>query len=46
MSKSNTIERKVCRALLYYGVTSTKKLQELMKKHNFLFANGEVQKIA
>ena len=46
MSNRNTIERKVCRALLYNGVTSTKHLQELMKKYNFSFANGEVRKNA
>ena len=44
MSKRKTIERKVCRALLYNGITNKKQLQELMEKYNFSFANGKVRK--
>ena len=39
-SKKNTIERKVCRAILYKG-TSNKQLSCLLKKHSFTFSTGE-----
>ena len=46
MSKKNTIERKIYRAILYNGVTCRRHLEELMKKHQFSFSNGEAKKRA
>ena len=44
-SKKNTIERKVCRAILYKG-TSNKQLSCLLKQHSFTFSTGEARAVA
>ena len=40
MAKKNTIERKICRAILLNGVGGGTHLNELMKEYNFSFAKG------
>ena len=40
MAKKNTIERKICRAILLNGVGGGTHLNELMKEHEFSFAKG------
>ena len=40
MSKNNTLERRIYRALLYHSVTDTDHLQELLYKHEFKFSLG------
>ncbi len=46
MSKKNTIERRICRAILYNSVTGKKQLEELMKIHGFTFSHGDARKKA
>ena len=41
MAKKNTIERKICRAILLNGVGGGTQLNELMKEFNFSFAKGK-----
>ena len=46
MSKKNSVERRICRALLYHSVTGTDHLQELLNKHKFTFSRGVSRKTA
>ena len=46
MTKKNTIERKICRALLYNGVTNGKHLEELLDQYQFTFSRGKARKHA
>ena len=41
-AKKNTIEQKVCRAILYKGSTNDE-LSKLIKKFQFMFASGKVR---
>ena len=44
-NKRNSIEWKVCRAILYKGTTN-RQLNFLLKQHNFAFALGEASAVA
>ena len=44
-NKRNSIEWKVCRAILYKGTTN-RQLNFLLKQHNFAFALGESSAVA
>jgi len=46
MTKKNTIERKICRALLYNGVTNGSQLEELLDQYEFTFSRGKARKYA
>ena len=46
MSKKNTIERRICRAILYNSVTGKKQLEEMMERYDFTFSHGDARKKA
>ena len=46
MSKKNTIKRKICRAILYSGVTNYPQLEELLDQYKFTFSRGKARKHA
>ena len=46
MTKKNTIERKICRAILYNGVTNGSQLEELLDQYEFTFSRGKARKHA
>ncbi len=46
MAKKNTIERKICRAILLNGVGGGTHLNELMKEHDFSFTKGRPRRSA
>ena len=46
MTKKNTIERKICRAILYNGVMNGSQLEELLDQYKFTFSRGKARKYA
>ena len=46
MSKKDTIERRICRAILYNSVTGKKQSEELMEKYDFIISHGDARKKA
>ena len=42
MANTNTVEKKLCRAILYIGTTNNE-LNKLIREHSFTFAVGKVR---